>query len=630
MRLLTFLLLALFSLPGLGLAAELAACHQNYGSLVQGSSDQRLAVAPALPRNAVERESYGKFLNEWLGLDPATVTYDRKYPMVVRGKPERNFFPEIDVTKAVTDKETYDAVIVGGGPGGLTAGTYLTEAGKKVLILEQGKELGGLAVGDLRRGVQYGRGGAYFSAVDGDLFHIYQHLGLARYKKKYAIPEHIDSYFWNGKYYPGLWESKEALAELPASFSLFKYALEHALEEGKVLSTPFRGRALRELDSQSMSEWVRKMPAHLKELADRGDKKAARLLARFESDPKVVREAPMEDVLGILQLYGRSALGDHPDKVSAQAFASFYSSELETRYSSNLGAGAISEAAVQKLQKHKKLVQVKTEASVGRVENTPEGVAVYYVENGETRRVNAKRAVLGTPLNVTNHILAGYAELAPEAQKIAASVEHRNYMVVNVHVKGHPWKDTYDLWVRNDATYSQNALTDIIDGRWMDYAHLGHNKPRPDDRGVITIYKPLPAEHVGTGFGAEDSTRLAEDAVDSMRATLKEAQGAAGVPEEEIEVLAAEVNRWPFSIHLAAPGYLQRAEVLEKPVGNVYLANNNMGVPAVEEAVYRGYVAAQNILKADPPVATKPKAKAQRPSAPATTPTPRPGPALNP
>jgi hypothetical protein len=67
---------------------------------------------------------------------------------------------------------------------------------------------------------------------------------------------------------------------------------------------------------------------------------------------------------------------------------------------------------------------------------------------------------------------------------------------------------------------------------------------------------------------------------------------------------------------------------LEKPVGNVYLANNNMGVPAVEEAVYRGYVAAQNILKLDPPVATKPKPRARRPSAPA--PRPGPGPALSP
>lgn len=36
------------------------------------------------------------------------------------------------------DGASYDAIVVGGGPGGLTAGLYLARAGKKVLLLEQG------------------------------------------------------------------------------------------------------------------------------------------------------------------------------------------------------------------------------------------------------------------------------------------------------------------------------------------------------------------------------------------------------------------------------------------------------------------------------------------------------------
>ncbi|HSH69802.1 MAG TPA: FAD-dependent oxidoreductase, partial [Deferrisomatales bacterium] len=35
------------------------------------------------------------------------------------------------------DASTYDAIIIGGGPGGLTAGLYLARAGKKTLLLEQ-------------------------------------------------------------------------------------------------------------------------------------------------------------------------------------------------------------------------------------------------------------------------------------------------------------------------------------------------------------------------------------------------------------------------------------------------------------------------------------------------------------
>lgn len=42
----------------------------------------------------------------------------------------------------MSDKESYDAIIIGGGPGGLTAGIYLARAGCKTLLLEQGM-LGG-------------------------------------------------------------------------------------------------------------------------------------------------------------------------------------------------------------------------------------------------------------------------------------------------------------------------------------------------------------------------------------------------------------------------------------------------------------------------------------------------------
>ena len=40
----------------------------------------------------------------------------------------------------------YDAVVIGGGHNGLTAGAYLARAGRKVLVLERRHVLGGAAV----------------------------------------------------------------------------------------------------------------------------------------------------------------------------------------------------------------------------------------------------------------------------------------------------------------------------------------------------------------------------------------------------------------------------------------------------------------------------------------------------
>lgn len=591
-----YLLLVLVSFSALG--APLEQTYNDYSLLTQNKQAKNFGSVPPLPKTENERAAYAKFLQKRLGIKPKEIDWTHTYPLVIRGQAEAHFFPEANRDQAFRDQEEYDAIIVGGGPAGLTAGAYLVESKKKILILEQGKELGGLAAGELRKGVQYGRGSAYFSAVDGELADIYKHLGLGNYKK-FAIPEYIDSFFWNGKYYAGLWESEKAMAELPASFAAFKFLLKRAVKENLVFSTPFRGPEMQKLDSLSMEEWVKGMPEELEHLAEKGDGEARAIWERFRNDKSLDRGNPMSGVIGLLQLYGRSALGDHPDQVSAQAFASFYQSELETRYSSNLGAGAVSEYIIRRIKKRSKLVNVKTEASVAEVRNVPGGVEVAYVFKGETRLVRAKHAVVATPLNVSRKIIQGFSDLAPKAFEVAKNLEHRNYIVVNVHLKGHPWTHTYDLWVRNDATYSQEAITDIIDGRWMDFAQ--HQKrARTDDRGMISIYKPLPKEYVGKGFTAEVSSKLADQAIAEMKKIIAAAQLAVHGKQEELVILAVEVNRWPYSIHLVKPGYLTAAQAFDAPIGNIYLGNNNMGVPAVEEGVYRGYQAAQQIIRAQP------------------------------
>ena len=71
----------------------------------------------------------------------------------------------------------YDAVIVGAGVAGLVCGNYLARAGKKVLILEHGKTIGGNIQGIRRKGYFFDAGSQSTENV-GILFPILEDLGV--------------------------------------------------------------------------------------------------------------------------------------------------------------------------------------------------------------------------------------------------------------------------------------------------------------------------------------------------------------------------------------------------------------------------------------------------------------------
>lgn len=553
---------------------------------------------PVLPTSDGDKPVYTEFLKRRYGFTPSKIQWAGKYPVYLLGGDERSMTPDVD-GKPIDMGKQYDAIIVGGGASGTTAAYYLQKAGKRVLLLEREGEVGGLAQDATQRGKNYSTGGAYFSPVPEQLDHIYKEFGLGNYEKNYSIGHPIDSYLWNGKYYHGLWESPQALKELPASFSLFKYMLQRTDGQGKIADVPLQETsATKELDKMNAEEWVRTLPEQMRILAQT-NKRAREIYERFLKDPKVDKNDPMKDVIGLLNIYGRSALGEHIREIGLPAFLNFYSSEIGERYTGSAGTGTITNAIEKKLRKSPN-VDILTNSPVGKVKTHENGVDVTFIRDGKTYKATAPKAVFAATINTAPKLIENLETLSPEHYKAAKEMEYRNYLVINVHTKGHPWTKTYDLWVRNDATYTQADFTDVIDGRWMDFVRK--KGPRTDDRGVLTIYQPLPKELLGKNLTQEKILEITERAVNLLQERLNPlVEKETG---KKIEVLAVETHRWPNSIHLAKPNHFRDvAPVLAKPVGNIIFANNNEGVPAIEQAVYAGYQAAQDINQKGPGLA---------------------------
>ena len=553
----------------------------------------------ALPRNDKERRAYELFLFNRYGFSSRDIRWGGgQYPVLIRGSDEAGFNPRVDCDHAPLEaRATRDVIIVGGGPAGLSAAFFLNRSGKTVLLLEKEPVVGGLAVGSsLLSGGAYGRGGAYFTAPDGPLQKIYEGIGLSGLMEKMAIPEPIDSYYWNHRYYRGLWESEEALAELTADFPAFKYALQRLDDDGYIANQPLEDNAkARSLDRMSFADWTRRVPQELERRQAMGDREAGALLARLRADPRVDQRDPMRHVLGLLELYGRSALGDSAEVVSAAVFANFYISEIGVRYSSNLGAGGVTRVLWNQLKGRPGFV-AKTGAAVSRLKNVEAGVEVCYVDNGSVKRVVGRQAVFAAPLKVAVKAIPELAIRAPRKLKLINGLEYRHYEVVNLHVLGHPWRDTYDLWMRDDQTYTKYEPTDLIEGRWMDFR--GGELPRSDDRGVLTVYYPLPAEAVGQGFADERVVQIAQRAALKAADVINPLIAKRYPGQPSIQVIAVEANRWPFSIHVAKPGHFaNQSKILAAPVGRIFFASNNIGAPSIDEAVYRGYQAANAILR---------------------------------
>ena len=521
------------------------------------------------------------------------------FKIYVKGSDAGHFVADVS-GPAETDPEGYDAVIIGGGLSGLSASVFLTDQGMKVLLLEKQSKLGGLAFGGTTRsGIKYDRGAAYWTDTYNEEQQILTRIGLKDFKTRFPITEPADSFLWNGKLYKGIWEAA-TLNELPASFKIFYEMLKEANDAGLIGDQPIENHKNKKLDLLTATQWIQLMP---KQYAMKKTKAAIALYEKYKNDQKILKQ-PMSEVLGLLNLYCRSALGSTCENVSALAFANFYISEIETRYTTQTGTNGATQNMQDILDLKRDIFHVKKEATVGSIEDTPAGVIVRYKHEGQIHEVHAKFAVYAAQLKFAPQLIKGLNEKDPSKVAAINALKYSHYSVHDIFLKGHPFRSSYDTWVTNLSSTSSD-FTDFILGRWQDPVIKGYEEFRdfkkdpPDNQGIITIYHPLSPEWVDKKYDVKEAKELALAAIAKLQEILQT------LPKSELpngfdpirDIDYVETNRWPFSVHVPQKGhFLKAAPLLRRHVGHIYFANNNIGTPAFEEALFRGHCAADNIL----------------------------------
>ena len=517
------------------------------------------------------------------------------FPINVVGGDEASFAPTPSGELTRLERR-FDVIVIGGGIAGLSSAVFVSKHRQSVLLLEKESTLGGLAQGTTFPGsrTRYDRGAAYWTNAYREEMEILKEIGLGDYARKFPIPEPIDSYLWNGKFYRGIWEP-HTLAELPASFALFHQELQAAMEAKLIGDQPIEESANLELDRKFATDWIRGMPASA---AARKGPEGEKVYARFQADlasGRLKRGDPMADVIGLMELFCRSALGTTPDQLSAMAFANFYISEIETRFTSVVGTGKATELMANIL-KARRAVRVQTRSTVAKVENFSDRVDVTYVQGGKSFVVSGNYVIFAAQLPLAPKLIAGFADAAPEQARLMRELKMANYAVHALQVKGHPFRDSYDTWIR-PADYSEHDFTDLILGRWMEPRMLGYEgyrdfRKNPPGDAIVTLYHHLPLESVGAGFSEDQAKELARRAVRRMQEVMRPMQ-----KDGPYEVKAVQTSRWPYSVHVVEPGHFtHKAKILRRPFGRIYFANNNMGTPAFEEALFRGHCAAVRVL----------------------------------
>jgi hypothetical protein len=476
--------------------------------------------------------------------------------------------------------ENFDTVIVGGGMSGLLTFYHLKNLSPKssILLLEQGKRVGGNSKGETWKGLAYSIGAAYIgNPSKGDEIHRFL-ADIDILAKMKPVSTDDEPLYLNGKLHRNVWE-KGTTAGNKAQFNRLRDYFADIRDSKHGLVYPQIPPP-----DQKHREYINQLD-----------------LLSFKAHLENFLKTPLDtDLEALLDRYCWSALGARITEASAAAGLNFFAGDTDSVLVAPGGNAGIAEALVKNLHRKKMvpLENLRTESLVFnlRVLEDSSGAEISYIEsNGARMKVYAKKVIFAAPKFVASQVIEG---LETERHSTIKKLRYRSYLVANLLVegeslldeKGQPrFFDAYFVDTVGEQSIRFPLATDAVYG----------NFATPDSRRmVLTIYRPLPNDHLRGELATMDYEKLKEGFERQIHSTILP---GLGIPLDK--TVSLRITRWAHPLPLAETGiYTGRdgkaaVDTISAPFRNVvFFANqDNWMLPGFESLFTTAKKVAQDV-----------------------------------